>query len=202
MKENIEFSKPLKGDDWETSSHYTLPNGTSVDKKPEAMTQLIGNILVYKDDPRIALRGKLDTFQSELIQGIAIFRELKAEPLLLEQLKELLDYARTILGHEVLQRVMPEQKLLSWSADEIRERSHHPHQFYGLKQMVLINDEFSHIVIALNVFRAKIREIELVAVSAFREGDEIKRNDLVLALNRMSSCFHILMYQEIARDQK
>lgn len=194
MKE-IEFSAPLSGKEWETASTYTLPDGSKTSTKPEAMTQLLGNKLVYKDDPRIILRGKLDSFQA---QCIALIYRYKDRSLLADQLKELVQYSMLILKHEVLDTPLPDQKLLSWTYKEIRERSHNPAPYYGLKQMVLVNEDFPLCVIELNIFRALIREIELTAVQAFRQGDQITRNDLVLALNRMSSCFHILMYQELA----
>lgn len=196
MKE-FKFSKPLKDEEWQTTSQYILPNGEKTDNKPEYMTQLIGNLLVEKTHPRIILRGKLDRFQSELTLIIHQARKENHSEQLINQLKELLEYSMLILKHEVLNTSIPEDTLLSWSAEEIRERSHNPIKYFGLKQMILVDDTFDSIVLTLNILRASIREIEIVAVQAY----QTERTDIIQALNRMSSCFHILMYQEITRNQ-
>ncbi|MGL4676940.1 MAG: hypothetical protein ACRCWI_04645 [Brevinema sp.] len=201
MKKELPHSKPLNGKEWITSSVYTLPNGDVVHHKPENMTQLLGNKLVYKDDPRIILRGKLDSFQSGLAVIIHQVRsQYQVSSSLIEQLRALLSYSRDILKHEVLNTPLPIQTLLSWTYDEIREYSHNPAKYFGLPQMLLVDDSFSPVVLTLNLLRASIREIEIHAVQAFHE--ENKRDDLVMALNRMSSCFHILMYQEIADEEQ
>lgn len=195
----INVSKPIIGDEWITATEYILPDGTRTSNKPESMTQLFNKKLVYKDDPRIILRGKLDSFQAELI--LYIFQchsQYPVSPDLLIQLRELLVYSRDILKHEVLNTALPEQVLLSWTYDEIRQRSHNPLAYYQLEQMVLIDDSFQAVVILLNILRARIREIELVAVQAFKNDTRSHHNSLIIGLNRMSSCFHILMYQEMA----
>ncbi len=195
----MNFSKPIVGTEWITAIEYILPDGTTTTIKPESMTQLFNNTLVYKDNPRIILRGKLDSFQAELIHCIFQCRTLyQISSDLLLQLRELLDYSRNILKHEVLNTVLPNQNLLSWTYDEIRLRSHNPLEFYKLEQMVLIDDSFQGSVILLNLLRAKIREIELIAVQAFKDDTQNTHTSLIMGLNRMSSCFHILMYQEMA----
>ncbi len=162
--------------------------------KPENMTQLFGDELVYKDDPRIILRGKLDSFESGLVMIIYQFKtQYQVSDLLLSQLRELLTYSRNILKHEVLNTPLPTQTLLGLSYDEIREHSHNPQKYFDLPPMILVDDTFSPVVLTLNVLRATIREIETCAVQAFKDD----RTDLIMALNRMSSCFHILMYQQI-----
>ena len=195
----INVSKPIIGDEWVTSTEYILPDGTKTNDKPESMTHLFNNKLVYKDDPRIILRGKLDSFQAELILYIFQCRtQYQVSPDLLTQLRELLVYSRDILKHEVLNTALPAQTLLTWTYDEIRQRSHNPLAYYQLEQIVLIDDSFQTVVILLNILRAKIREIELVAVQAFKNDIQDRHQSLITGLNRMSSCFHILMYQEMA----
>jgi len=48
-------------------------------------------------------------------------------------------------------------------------------------------------VIHLNVLRTSVREVEIVAVSTFKNGTEVERNDIVESLNRLSSTVYYLM---------
>ena len=41
--------------------------GVKLAQKPEYMTHLRGNLLVFKDHPRIALRGKIDSLEAAII---------------------------------------------------------------------------------------------------------------------------------------
>lgn len=194
------YGYPVSGGDWKTPSEYKiLYDGRVVDKKPEGMTHLYENVLVYKDEPRIVLRGRLDTFQARIIEAQSSFQE--SHSYLLPQLDELLSFTRHILGYEVLNKPLPDIQLFGMSMAELNDRSHDPQKYFGMKQMVLPSYKDGKAVAILNRLRAESREIELVAVSAFRKGDAIERNDIVLALNRLSSAFHILMYQELSKQK-
>ncbi len=199
VSDKIKFSKPLVKDEWATNDCYVNSyTGEEIDAKPEAMTHLIENILVYKDDPRIIFRGKMDSLQSVILEAQIYFKALHRDDLL-GVLDELLEYSRKILGSEVLNKNMPDIKLMGFSAEEIKERSHNPEKYFGLKQMVLVNCEQGAAVVKLNYLRALARECELSAVQAFRVGDAISNHSIIQALNRLSSCFHILMYNELAK---
>lgn len=192
------YGYPRGGGDWQTPTTYKiLYDGRMVDKKPEGMTHLYENILVYKDEPRIVLRGRLDTFQARIIEAQVMFSG--GFPHLVPILEELLSFTRQILGYEVLNKPLPEIRLLGLSMEELNDRSHNPQKYFGMKQMVLPSYSDGLAVAVLNRLRAEAREIELVAVSAFRKGKDIDRNDIILALNRLSSAFHILMYQELVQ---
>jgi len=195
--QKIKFSSPPNGGEWNTANNYKLPNGNSTTSKPENMTQLHGNQLTSKNNPRIIFRGKLDTFQAQLIHNMFVIRKSHHSPRLLIQLRELFQFTQEILRSEVLNQELNIKTLLDWSDNEVKQRSHNPHLFYNLKQMVMIDETFKETVILLNLLRAQIREIELVAVKAFQDAEN-PREDIIKALNRMSSCFHILMYQESA----
>lgn len=200
IQNGIEYAKPKNKNDWETPTQYKiLYTGEMVSEKPESMTHLYENVLVYKDEARIILRGKLDIFQAKIIETqvdcTQHFQRLDLIPIL----EELLQFSRSILGYEVLNQPLPETTLLGMTMEELRDKSHHPEHYFGLKQMVLIQHSFGVVVARLNRLRAEAREIELVAVSTFRKGDYYEREDLVRALNRLSSAFHILMYQELER---
>ena len=50
----------------------------------------------------------------------------------------------------------------------------------------------------LNSLRAAVRETEVAAALAFREGAKCTREDLIEELNRMSSALHIMMCRYLA----
>ena len=52
-------------------NYYT---GEYYSKKPEAMTQLYANLLVYKDDPRIEFRGRVDSLEAEFLRGMLLLK--------------------------------------------------------------------------------------------------------------------------------
>lgn len=202
IEEQINYSKPRNKDDWETSKEFkNFYTGKTMDSKLESMTHLFENVLVYKDDPRIILRGRLDSLQSYIID-IQIYFQDKNRMDLVDQLEDTLNFSREILKCEVLNQAFPDITILGMTIPEIRERSHNPQKYFGLKQMVLVNYKHGAIISKLNLLRTYSRECELVAVQAFRDGDTIKQNTLIQALNRLSSCFHILMYQEFADKYK
>ncbi len=59
------------------------------------------------------------------------------------------------------------------------------------------------VVVALNALRAQSREVEISAYKAFKNDEgEPTRADLALALNRLSSCFYIMMCKYMAGKYK
>ena len=66
------------------------------EEKPEHMTHLYGDVLVPKNHPRILLRGKMDTLESELILCQLADKSLEGP------VGEILGLARQIIRCEVL----------------------------------------------------------------------------------------------------
>lgn len=194
------YGKPIKGGEWTTPENYEIfYTKEIVEKKPETMTHLYGNVLVYKDDKRMILRGRLDTLQSEIIDTQTLINQNNHKGTLINDLNEILNYVRKILASEVLNKAFDNNaKLLNLSEEEIRKISHNPGKYFGLKQMIMIDYKDGIAVSKLNLLRAKTREAELIAVSTYRKENTFERDDIVQALNRLSSIFHILMYREIA----
>ncbi len=179
-----------------TATYRDASTGTPCAEKPEHMTHLRGNLLVEKTHPRIALRGALDSFQAELME--TQFRLAEAgKNRLAEELEQLLDYVRAILGAEVREKPLEDRTLLGMNAEQLRDFSHHIPERLGIPHPVL-NYRMGEPVLLLNRLRTQIRECELSAVSAF--GAE--RQDLVQALNRLSSAVYILMCRELARQKE
>lgn len=198
IKEHFEYSPPINKAYWKTSDSYkNYYTGEIMTVKPESMTHLFNDVLVYKDDPRIILRGRLDTLQAHIIETQVRFHEKKRNDLI-SQLDELLSFTREILKSEVLNEPLEEKKVLGMDSEEIRDLSHNTKKYFNIKQMVLVNYKLGLVVSKLNFLRTYSRECELSAVIAYREGDKINQETIIKSLNRLSSCFHILMYKELA----
>ena len=168
-------------------------------EKPEQMTQLYGNELVNKDDPRIVFRGKLDSTQSLVVLAQAVIHENGCQALV-EDLNDILRHLRELMRCDVLAEDVPEMTTIGLSHAELRERSHDPMKFYKIKQMLLPDYTMGINYAYLNQIRTQIRETELSACTAFRDGGKYKRRDIIEELNRLSSALHIMMCKYLAGD--
>ncbi len=177
-------------EDYETGAVYT--------EKPEAMTQIIDNTLVYKNHPRIVFRGKMDSLQAFIIATQAEIYSKDSLSSLLNDLDEVLSVSRSILRAEVLEEVMPDIEILGLTAHEVRERSHHPENFFHIKPMTLPHYKMGLIYVRLNQIRTMVREAEVLAVEAIDMKREPWGAHIVLTLNRLSSVMHIMMCMYLA----
>lgn len=166
---------------------YRLPNGAVLREKPEELTHLCGNVLVPKTHPRIAFRGAMDTLEAELL-----LCQLNCGAVA-GQLGEILDLARRLIRCEVLEEPVPAQKLCGLTEEEQRGRSHRPQDYFGIPHfMPSVGD--GAVVLSLNRCRCAARQAELTAVRAFVDAEgKVTREDILRALNRMSSMIYILM---------
>ena len=173
---------------------FLLLSGGSVQEKPEHMTHLNGNVLVPKTHPRIAFRGAMDTLEGELL-----LCQLQAEPKLRQELGEILDFARMLLRNDVMEEPVREKSLCGLTEKQLREQSHRPQDYYGQPHfMPGVTD--GACILWLNRARCAARAAELAAVHAFvdREGNPV-REDILRAMNRLSSMLYILMIREKAK---
>lgn len=166
--------------------------------KPEHMTQLIGNRLVSKDHPRIRFRGKLDSLQAQVVTAQVLMEERGVSAELVEQLEEILSLLRGLLRAEVLDEMPPETRLLGLTAQELREQSHDPKKYFGVEPMVLPHRSMGLAYALLNSLRTAAREGEVEAVAAFRDNTTAAQEEILRAMNRLSSAFHILMCRVLA----
>lgn len=165
-------------------TRYRLLSGGFMEEKPEHMTHLNGDVLVPKTHPRIAFRGAMDMLEAELLLCQAELPQWEKE------LGEVLTLARDVVRWEVLEEKAEERLLGGMTAQQLRERSHRPQDFYGQPHfMPAAADGMA--VLRLNRLRCVARRAELKAVSAVPQ-----REDILRALNRMSSFVYILMIQE------
>lgn len=170
--------------------------GCFLDQKPEYMTQLYGKKLVFKDDPRIAFRGAIDSLQSKILL-LQVEAADNKQDRLVQGLEEILVYVRSIMRCEVLEEDFPTIQLLDLDEEELRERSHNPQKYFNMKH-ILPNYNMGKLALELNDLRSRVREVEIYAVRAFRKDDGLVREDLVKALNRLSSCVYIMMLQYLS----
>ena len=169
---------------------YRLPGGGYLEEKPEHMTHLHGDVLVPKDHPRIRFRGKLEALEAELIQCQL------ADPALLEPVGQILDLARKILRCEVLEEPLAFDKLCGLTPQELRRHSHFPQDYYGQPHFMPSAAD-GPVMARLNRARCAVRETELAAAAAVRREDgTCSREDILRALNRMSSMLYILMIRQ------
>ncbi len=167
-------------------AEYILENGAVFREKPESYTHLRGNLLVPKTHPVIAFRGAMDSLEAELLmaQQAASHGDIRSK------LGEILTLARNILRWDVLEEPVKEAPLCGLTAQQLRERSHRPQDFYGQPHfMPEYTDDPG--ILQLNRARTAARAAELAACRAFSGS----RPDILLAMNRMSSALYILMIQ-------
>jgi len=169
---------------------FRLLGGGYTEEKPEHMTHLHGDVLVPKTHPRIAFRGAIDTLEAELL-----LCQLEAQPQMREQLQDALTLSRNLIRWEVLDEPVPETPLGGLSAQQLRERSHRPQDFYGTPHfMPEVGD--GRCLLQINRARCAVRHAELMATAAFTDADGVPtRPDILQALNRLSSFLYILMIQ-------
>ena len=171
---------------------YTTLFGATLTEKPEHMTHLHGNVLVFKSHPRIAFRGMIDALEAEILlcQKTA---ERERHTQTVADLQEILDFVRSLIRADVLGEPVRSLKLCGLDADALRERSHHPEKYYGQPHFMPSYTD-GETLLQLNRVRTLVRRTELSCYRAFSDSDgAVTREDMILALNRLSSLCWILM---------
>ena len=167
---------------------YVLENGAVFQEKPESYTHLRGNILVPKTHPVIAFRGAMDMLQAELLLAQLACRPQQ------QALAEILTMARNIIRWDVMEEPAVFDRLCGLTAQQIRQHSHDPQTHYGIPHFMPDAGD-GPAILQLNKARCAARTAELAAAHAFGGS----RDDLLQALNRMSSMLYLLMIQEKIR---
>lgn len=176
--------------------YETLFGGT-LQSKPEHMTHLRGNVLVFKDHPRIALRGAIDALESEIILAQVIAQKLENTKII-EDLEEIIVFIRKLLRCEISGEPVGAFHLQGLNEHELREQSYHPSKYFGIKHF-LPTHKHGEMVAYLNKLRTLTRKTELIAYDAFKdEYGQVSREDIIQAFNRLSSLFWIMMFKELS----
>lgn len=181
---------------------YEGVQGGFYESKPEYMTQLYGNKLVLKDHKRIVFRGKIDSLEGKILQTQVLAKNLGNKKVLSE-LEEVLKVLRNIAKAEILNENLGEFSILGMSEEELRETSHNPKKYLNVDHLFYPSYEIGEMAVALNILRSEVREVEVAAVKAFKnEENEVTRLDILQYLNRLSSCFYVMMLKCIAAKGK
>lgn len=171
---------------------YRTVSGAVLAEKPEHMTHLKGNILVDKDHPRIAFRGCIDSLEAEILLAQQACAGAGC-PALAQELEEVLAFVRRFIRFDVLDEPVGEIALCGYGPDELREYSHYPEKHLGQPHFMPHYTD-SPAILAVNKVRTEVRRTELAAYAAFRDADGgVKRPDIILGLNRLSSLMWIMM---------
>lgn len=167
-----------------------LKKSGSTELKAEYMTFLDSNKVVYKDHERIILRGKLDSLQSKIMEGQITLADNRK---LVEDLSNILDFVRSIVQSEVTGEPLGDFQLLGMSEKEIQKMAHHPKQYFGIDHFIP-DYKMGKEIIVLNTLRTFIRDTEISVYQSFKKDDgSMERNDMMLALNRLSSLCLVMM---------
>ena len=123
-----------------------------------------------------------------------VMDSLEAELLLAgPETGELLELARKLIRCEVLEEPVGEFSLYGLSEAQQRQHSHFPQDHYGIPHFMPDYSDGEKILI-LNRCRTAARAAELAAAEAFTDSEgNLTREDIIRALNRMSSMIYILM---------
>lgn len=166
--------------------------GAELQTKPEHMTHLNSNILVFKNHPRIRFRGTIDALEAELLlaQRQAMDEGYAA---LVPQMGEILDFVRDLIRREVMEEPLPALTLCGLDEKALREQSHNPGKYYSQPHF-MPDHTLPLTLLQLNKVRTMARAAELSCYDAFRDTEGMPtREDMILALNRLSSLIWILM---------
>jgi ethanolamine utilization cobalamin adenosyltransferase len=169
--------------------------------KPDTLTSLDGKALVAKNDPRLKLRGKLDTAIAHAVWIQAEFAPKGGKTPLAHWLADVRSALGSVLKAEVSGEAMPPVAMGEFDEAAIHAISHHPLKYLGHDHLV---PEVAHgvQVARLNLLRAQIREAELSAAEVFIDRDfKVVRPDIMQALNRLSSAVYVLMLATLLAER-
>ena len=156
-------------------------------KEEKYLTSLSGERMVSKTHGRIVFRGLIDTLEAEVIEAQVLAAAQGADALC-ANLGEVLNYLRSLMAAEVREAPLPPPALFGLNAEELHRQSH-------AGSIPLPSYTQGPLAARINTLRAKVREAELLAVKVFggtgadgtEAGKTEEREDIILALNRLSS---------------
>ena len=155
-------------------------------------TSLNAHEIVPKSHPQIALRGKLDSLNAQII----FLQTLSENHEYITDLEELRGIVRKLQACEAGEKIFDGTfSLWGLSEDEIHTRSHNPKKYYGRGHILPHRDMLKESA-GVNLLRTLVREAELCARRVFAD-DELR---ICHVLNRLSSALYILTYKYLPVD--
>ncbi len=174
-----------------------LATGQRLTTKPVHLTHLRDDeTLVEKNHPRIVFRGKLDLLQGLFLDAQRVAQDEGASGLC-GDLEGAIDLVRSMIGCEVMDKPLPEVRLLGQTAQEVRSASHNTHSLFGVP-FLYPSIHQGEVVARLYQCRATVREAEIACYQAFPAplppdpNQPGERADLKTALNVLSSALYVM----------
>jgi ethanolamine utilization protein EutL len=176
-----------------TSGRYrVLATGEWLADKGERLTHLVDDrSLVPKTHARMDLRGKIDLLEGTIFDA-QVAADAEGARDLVGELEDVLALTRRIVGAEVTSKPLGEWTMAGMDAARIRWASHHTQELYGVPFMYPAV-RHGAVVAKLYLARATAREAERALLRALPE-----REDLLTAVNRMSSLLYVLTCKYVA----
>ena len=191
---------PLTGDA-ERRMGSCLMCGQAIREKPDTVTHLDAGRLIAKNDPRLKLRGKLD---SAIAHAVLIQTEFDPQgryPTLALWLADIRSALGNALKAEVTGTDMPSVAMGDMDAETIHAVSHNPLKYLGHDHLLPEAGQGTRVA-RLNLLRAQIREAELYAADVYIARDfTVARPDIMQGLNRLSSAVYTLMLLTYLAEQ-
>jgi ethanolamine utilization cobalamin adenosyltransferase len=207
---DVQLSEQLKtpsggqdGPDWDKPSVFPVilsgpvpvcaECGQPLPHKPDHMTQIDAGHFASKASPRLALCGRVDGLQAQVMLTAAVARRFML-PELGRSLDSLAAYCRELLSAEYAFRPAAPLTLLGKTENELQEMSHWPDKYLGFQHLTP-GPQDHEMLHWLNLLRTQAREVELAALQAFPAdgldpagvGVSLRRG-----LNRLSSAVYVL----------
>ena len=175
--------------------------GLPLRKKPDTLTHLDAHSLVAKNDPRLKLRGKLDSAIALAVLLQAEFDPQGRHPALALWLADIRSALGNALKAEVSGTDMPPVAMGDMDAETIHAVSHNPLKYLGHDHLLPEAEQGARVA-RLNLLRAQIREAELYAADVYIARDfTVTRPDIMQGLNRLSSAVYMLMLLTYLAEQ-
>jgi ethanolamine utilization cobalamin adenosyltransferase len=167
--------------------------GQPVAHKPDALTHLDSQTLVPKNDPRIRLRGKLDSAIAYAVWAQAELDPRERESILAGWLADVRSGLGNVLRAEVTGEYLAPVRMGDLDEEAIHRLSHDPLRYFGHDHIVPEASQGTTLA-RLNLLRVQIREAEVAAADVYIDREfNVLRPDLMQALNRLGSAVYVLM---------
>jgi ethanolamine utilization cobalamin adenosyltransferase len=143
----------------------TPAGGQPLPHKPDALTQLDAGHFALKTDPRVKLRGRLDSLHALALLAAAEARRDNL-PALAGHLDTLAAYCRELQSAEYHARAAAPLAVAGYAEAELHAISNHPERHLGLPHLVPGAQDHA-ILHWLNLLRAYAREVEIQALETY-----------------------------------
>lgn len=160
-------------------------------REKEDKTILRGDEIVSKCDPRIELRGQIDSLLAQAVLNCAYAEHYGYTNVTLGA-KDMVRVIRELMRAEATGKETQVRTILGMDFEELRDVSNNPREELGVQHY--LPDENTDLMSAhLNILRTEIRRAERTACCL--EDDSKEMRAMRLVLNRLSSAAYILMLE-------